>query len=162
MIHMHPIIWHPIPPRPIFWPGFWLYCNSYWYDYHVTDVVVVNRYVKDTYNVDMVSYIVLHPYGLRPMVVFFIVLNILWLGVWQWFAHRLVGLCLWDVLRDTVPFLTFTVAVMAATWWLTQGIQNLWLLLLSKIAIAAALYIGLLWLSGAKILKESAAYLFHN
>ena len=56
MIHMHPIIWHPIPPRPLFWPGFWLYCNSYWYDYHVTDVVVVNKYVKDTYNVDMVSY----------------------------------------------------------------------------------------------------------
>lgn len=58
MIHMHPIFWHPVPPRPIFWPGFWLYCNSYWYDYHVTDVVVVNRYVKDTYNVDMVSYVI--------------------------------------------------------------------------------------------------------
>ena len=56
MIHMHPIFWHPMPPRPIFWPGFWVYCNSYWYDYHVTDVVVVNRYVKETYNVDMVSY----------------------------------------------------------------------------------------------------------
>lgn len=59
MIHMHPIFWDPLLPlRPLFWPGFWLYCNSYWYDYHVTDVVVVNRYVKDTYNVDMVSYAV--------------------------------------------------------------------------------------------------------
>jgi hypothetical protein len=56
MIHMHPIFWHPVPPRPIFWPGFWLYCNSYWYDYHVTDVVVVHKYIHDTYNVDMVSY----------------------------------------------------------------------------------------------------------
>lgn len=56
IIHMRPIIWHPIPPRPIFWPGFWLYCNSYWYDYHVTEVVVVHKYVKETYNVDMVSY----------------------------------------------------------------------------------------------------------
>ena len=55
-IHMHPIIWAPVPPRPLFWPGFWLYCNSYWYDYHVTDVTVVHKYVKDTYNVDMVSY----------------------------------------------------------------------------------------------------------
>ena len=58
MIHMHPIYWHPMPPRPIFWPGFWLYCNSYWYDYHVTDVVVVHKYVQDTYNVDLVSYAV--------------------------------------------------------------------------------------------------------
>lgn len=56
MIHMRPIYWHPLPPRPIFWPGFWVYCNSYWYDYHVTDVVVVHKYIHDTYNVDIVSY----------------------------------------------------------------------------------------------------------
>lgn len=56
MIHMRPVYWHPLPPRPIFWPGFWVYCNSYWYDYHVTDVVVVHKYIHDTYNVDMVSY----------------------------------------------------------------------------------------------------------
>ena len=53
---MRPVYWDPLPLRPIFWAGFWLYCNSYWYDYHVTDVAIVNRYVKDTYNVDMVSY----------------------------------------------------------------------------------------------------------
>ena len=56
MVHCHPIFWDPLPPRPWYWPGFWLYCNSYWYDYHVTDVVVVRRYVQDTYNVDMVTY----------------------------------------------------------------------------------------------------------
>ena len=56
IIHMRPIFWHPVPPRPLFWPGFWVYCNSYWYDYHVTDVVVVHKYIHDTYNVDMVSY----------------------------------------------------------------------------------------------------------
>lgn len=56
MIHMHPIWWEPLPPRPIFWPGFWYYCNSYWYDYHVTDVVVVHDYVANTYKVDMVAY----------------------------------------------------------------------------------------------------------
>lgn len=58
IIHMRPIFWHPVPPRPIFWPGFWLYCHSYWYDYHVTDVTVVHRYVKDTYNVDMIDYVI--------------------------------------------------------------------------------------------------------
>ena len=33
-----------------------MYCNSYWYDYHVTDVVVVRDYVQQTYHVDMVTY----------------------------------------------------------------------------------------------------------
>lgn len=56
MVHCHPIFWDPLPPRPWYWPGFWLYCNSYWYDYHVTDVVVVHDYVEKTYHVDMVTY----------------------------------------------------------------------------------------------------------
>ena len=55
-VHCHPIFWDPIPPRPWYWPGFWHYCNSYWYDYHVTDVVVVHKYVQDQYNVDLVTY----------------------------------------------------------------------------------------------------------
>lgn len=56
MVHCHPIFWDPLPPRPWYWPGFWLYCNRYWYDYHVTDVVVVRDYVQSTYNVDLVTY----------------------------------------------------------------------------------------------------------
>jgi hypothetical protein len=32
----------------------------------------------------------------------------------------------------------------------------------SKILIAAALYAGVMWLSGAKIMRESIAYLFHH
>ncbi len=56
VVHCHPIYWHPVPPRPWYWPGFWHYCHSYWYDYHVTDVVVVRQYVQDTYKVDMVTY----------------------------------------------------------------------------------------------------------
>ena len=56
MIHMHPVFWDPFPPRPWYWPGFWYYCNSYWYDYHCTDVVVVREYVKDNYKVDMIDF----------------------------------------------------------------------------------------------------------
>ena len=56
VVHCRPIYWHPVPPRPWYWPGFWHYCHSYWYDYHVTDVVVVRQYVQETYKVDMVTY----------------------------------------------------------------------------------------------------------
>lgn len=57
MIHMHPVYWDPFPPRPIYWPGFWYYCNSYWYDYHCTNVVVVREYVRDNYKVDMIDFV---------------------------------------------------------------------------------------------------------
>ncbi len=100
--------------------------------------------------------------GIHAMVIYFVCVNILWLFVWQWWANRLVGLRLWDALRDVLPFLFFAFIVMAVTWWLTKGIENAWLLLISKVIIATALYVGVLWISGAKILRESMQYLFHK
>jgi hypothetical protein len=56
LVHCHRLYWDPFIPRDYFWPGFWLYCDSYWYDYHVTDVVVVREYVRDTYKLDLITY----------------------------------------------------------------------------------------------------------
>lgn len=56
MVHCHRLYWDPFIPRPYYWPGFWVYCDSYWYDYHVTDMVVVRQYVNDTYKLDLITY----------------------------------------------------------------------------------------------------------
>lgn len=56
MVHCHRLYWDPFIPRPYYWPGFWTYCDSYWYDYHVTDVVVVREYVRNTYKLDLITY----------------------------------------------------------------------------------------------------------
>lgn len=56
VIHMRPIIWEPVHFVPVYWPGFWTYCNTYWYDYHVTNTIVVRNYVRDNYNVNLVCY----------------------------------------------------------------------------------------------------------
>ena len=103
--------------------------------------------------------ILLYPYGLLPMVIYFVALNVVWLAIWQWWAKRLTGLSFMDALRDVMPFLVFTLAVLAVTWWLTNDITNLWLLLTSRILIAAALYGGIVWLSGAKIMREAIHYI---
>ena len=107
-----------------------------------------------------VGLILLYPYGMLPMVIYFVALNIAWLVVWQWFAWRLTGLTFMEALKDIMPFLVFTLAVLALTWWLTCGITNLWLLLISRILIAAVLYAGTMWLSGAKIMREAIQYIF--
>lgn len=104
----------------------------------------------------------LYPYGFLPMVIYFVVLNIAWLAIWQWFAWRLTGLTFLEALKDTVPFLVFTLAVLALTWWLTKGIENLWLLLISRVLIAAVLYAGIMWVSGAKIMREAIHYIFNR
>ena len=104
----------------------------------------------------------LYPYGFLPMVIYFVALNIAWLAIWQWFAWRLTGLTFMEALKDTVPFLVFTLAILAITWWITKGIENLWLLLISRILIAAVLYSGTMWLSGAKIMREAIHYIFNK
>ena len=107
----------------------------------------------------LVGLVALRSFGLYVMVVYFIVVNVLWLFVWQTIARRLIGLRWFDALCDVLPFLLTTLAVMAFTWWATRPIQNLFLLLLAKIFMAAALYILIMWVSGARIMKESAEYL---
>ena len=103
--------------------------------------------------------ILLYPKGLLPMVIYFVALNVAWLVIWQWFAWRLTGLSFMDAMKDIMPFLVFTLAVLAVTWWLTCGITNLWILLFSRILIASVLYAGIMWVSGANIMRESLRYL---
>ena len=106
--------------------------------------------------------VALRPNGLYVMVIYFIGINVLWLFVWQAIARRLIGLRWRDALRDVLPFLLISVAVMTFTWWATRPIQNLLLLLLAKVATAAALYILIMWISGARIMRESAEYLLRK
>ena len=93
------------------------------------------------------------------MVIYFVALNVAWLAIWQWWAWRLTGLTFQEALKDIMPFLLFTLAVLCVTWWLTSGITNLWLLLFCRILIAAVLYGGIMWISGAKIMREALQYL---
>lgn len=106
-----------------------------------------------------IGLIAMHPFGLYAMIAFFIVVNILWLFVWQWFAWRIMRLSLFSALKDVLPFLFFAAIVMLATYNITSPITNIYLLLVLRIILAATLYVGITYLSGAKILRETLGYL---
>lgn len=101
-----------------------------------------------------------YPYGLHVMLTAFTAANILWLGIWQHFAYKHAGIRLLHVLKDIVPYLIITLAVMAATWLATSGIGNLYLRMGCKILMAAALYTLLMWRLKSVIFKECIQYLF--
>ena len=103
--------------------------------------------------------LLLYPKGLMPMVIYFICLNIAWLGIWQWWAKRLVGLRWRETLKDVLPFLVITLIVHSFTWWATNGITVMWLRMICRIFMAATLYAGVMWISGAKIMRETVGYL---
>lgn len=85
--------------------------------------------------------------------------NIVFIGVWQYFLNRLTGIRAIEIMRDICPFMISAAAVMAAVWPLTAQISNLWLLLICRFVLAAALYLGIMRLVHAEILNEAIEFI---
>lgn len=110
----------------------------------------------------IVSMVVLYPLGIRTMIVGAVTINIVWTFVWLLLGGRLIGYRLTLFLRDIIPFDVAAAAVMAATGWITSPLANPWLLLLSRIALAAVLYYAVMRLAGAEILRECMGFLLRR
>lgn len=95
-----------------------------------------------------------HSLGFTAMVIGFAAINVVWLFVWQMFASRMVGYRLLTMLRDIVPFMLISLAVMVVTYWATRAIGDLRLLLVARILVAALLYGLTMKLSRARIFEE--------
>lgn len=99
------------------------------------------------------------PWGIRAMVGAYVALNVAWTFVWRWLVSRSMGYGLRQFLADTVPFAMAAAGVMALTWLVTSPIESLPLLLASRVAMAAALYYGVMRVARVRILDECVAFL---
>ena len=109
--------------------------------------------------VQIVTMVLIWHWGIRTMVVAYVILNVLWLFVWQNLANRLIRYRLFSFLKDIVPFALAALAVMGVTYWATHEIGQLVLLLLARIVMAALLYYLVMQLAGATILKECMQFI---
>ena len=101
-----------------------------------------------------------YPYGLNIMLIVYTAANIFWLLIWHYFAHKHIGISLLNTLKDIAPYLIISVAVMTFTYWVAGYVKNIYLSLLAKIALAASLYIFLMWSLKSTVFRESLQYLF--
>jgi len=108
------------------------------------------------------SLFALHPYGIRPMVLAYVAINILWVPVWNRCARRHIALPLLTALRDMLPFVFIAAASMGVAYAAARLCGNIYGALLTKILVAAAVYLGTLKLLHAAVLEESINYLFHK
>ena len=102
--------------------------------------------------------------GIRMMVIAYTSLNIIWVFVWHFFVRRLMSYRLLDFLKDILPFALAAAFVMSLTWLMTRftvycllftdDYLKLWILLISRVALAIILYYAVMRLAGAVILKE--------
>jgi len=99
------------------------------------------------------------PYGMHVMVSAYSLFIILWLLPWHFYTGRLIGYRWLDAVRDVVPFLAVAAITMAATYFATLAIENIYLLLPARIILAAIIYYALMKLFGAQIMKECERFL---
>ena len=97
--------------------------------------------------------------GVVAMVAGFSALNMLYTACWHFALQRILPLSMLDVLKDTIPFTIIAAIVMVATHYATLTVTNLWLLLLTRIVMAAALYLIAMRLLNVAILKECLQFI---
>ena len=102
---------------------------------------------------------ILYPYGIRTMVIAYVIIYVLWTLVWHFFVSRLTGYTLWALLLDIAPFAMIAAVITVATWWATQGISQMVLLLVCRIVMAGALYYLIMRMLRVKILEECMNFL---
>ena len=92
--------------------------------------------------------------GVTAMVIAYTVVHVLFLAVWHRSVNRYIryplGVFLWDI----GFFMAISAVTMVVTYFITIPIQNIYLLCISRILIAAAIYLVTMRLSGAEIYKE--------
>jgi len=107
----------------------------------------------------LIAVLACHQFGIKAMVIAFACINILWLLAWQMFASRLIGYRFMNMLRDLLPFMFIALASTGIAYLVTQFINNMVMLLLSRILIAAALYFITMKLLRARILEECIEFI---
>lgn len=97
--------------------------------------------------------------GITVVVVAYTTLNIIWLGLWQFYARRMIGLRFLHTAKDIIPFMLCSVIVMVLTYVATRTIVNLYLLLIVRILFATALYYSIMRLLNVAILRECLQFI---
>ena len=100
--------------------------------------------------------------GIQLMTIIYTIIIVLWTFVWHYFIRCEIGLTYIEMLKDVLPFILIASASMIATHYILLGISNMVVLLIAKILVAAIIYIGLTYISGAKILRESISYIMRK
>ena len=97
--------------------------------------------------------------GIMLMVINYVIIIIAWMFIWHYFVWREIRLKLSSALLDVLPFFLVAILTMVITYFATSAISTSYLLLISRILFAAALYVGILWMLKASILRECIGYI---
>lgn len=106
--------------------------------------------------------LILYPYGIQNLLYAIAALNISWLVVWFYFAHRLINITFWQTLSDIVPFLLVTIAALSVGYLASTPFASPWITLPVKMAVSIIVFSIIMQLSGAQIWKECTQFMLNK
>ena len=99
-------------------------------------------------------------WGIEIMIAAYVVTLILWTGIWQVLANRLIQLRFINLLKDVCPFLLATISCIGVAYYTTLFITNVIALILSRIIITSLLYMAIMKIAHVKIFMECILFIF--
>jgi O-antigen/teichoic acid export membrane protein len=102
---------------------------------------------------------ILFSFGIFYMLTAYVLCYFGGLLIWHYFANKLIGIRLWHVLKDVLPYLLITAGCFIAAWFTSQLAQSIYVRAMLKIFMTAALYILVMKYSHSTIFKESLVFL---
>ena len=109
--------------------------------------------------IQLITAFITLPYGIITMVSVYVAINIVWLFVVHFLAKRMISYRFLDALKDTLPFILASIAVIAPTYFITSSFGNYYTTFSLKIGLCVVLYILIMKGSNAKVFQESINYL---
>lgn len=104
--------------------------------------------------------IITYGFGFRTMLITYVSINILWIFIWRYFAGKYIGLKTRYFLADIIPYLLISLASVYTVFFIAGHISDIYVRLAFKIMASAAIYTGIMYLSGSVMFKDSINFLF--
>lgn len=99
-------------------------------------------------------------YGIYYMILLCVLINILSVFFWHYYAKKEIDIRLWEVIKDISPYLILTTILVIAAALLTENVSNLYVRFIVKVLFVVSLYTFILWMFGSTIFKESLEFIY--
>lgn len=117
-------------------------------------IIIANLFAVQYFHLNWFGYS-----GIMLMIINYVIIIIVWMFIWHYFIWRELRLKLISSLLDVLPFFLVTLLAIGTTYFATSFITNSYLLLAARILMVAIIYIGVLWVLKAEILRECISYI---
>jgi len=78
---------------------------------------------------------------------------------WHFYAKKLISITIMDLMKDIIPYFIISLSAWSLSLLLIYYINNVYMILITKVVSMGAIYLFILWLLGSKMLKDSVKLL---